>query len=170
MASSRQVYPDGAARLLIDAPPMHAIEPIMAVMIDAFDPAYGEAWNRQQVLGMLVSPLCHSIVALDHGDCPLGFALTRRVTDEEELLLIATVTDGQRTGIASTMLRQVIDNAMEAGVSSIFLEMRSNNPARLFYDKFGFTLIGKRRKYYTGIDGARYDALTLQKSFDIDYD
>ena len=37
------------------------IDRIMAVMEAAFDPAYGEAWNRRQVTDALAMPNTHAL-------------------------------------------------------------------------------------------------------------
>ena len=87
--------------------------------------------------------------------------MTRRVADEEELLLIAVAPKWRQFGAASMLLNQVIDNARKAGVSRIHLEMRSNNPAVHLYSKFGFQTVGLRKDYYRGSDNHRFDALTL---------
>ena len=42
-----------------------------------------------------------------------------------------------------------------AGISSITLEVNSNNiPAKNLYEKFGFNVVGFRKKYYNNIDDA----------------
>lgn len=145
-----------------------ALGPVMQVMQQGFDPSYGEAWNHSQTRSMLSLPLSHTIIAEtipidDDAGSPIGFAMSRRVADEEELLLIAVVPTWRRRCIGSVLLDQVIDNAKIVGVSKLFLEMRSNNPAIHFYRQFGFSQVGLRKDYYTGSDSQRYDALTMVK-------
>jgi len=147
-----------------------ALGPVMQVMQHGFDPLYGEAWNHSQTRSMLAMPLSHTILAETLPDTnsaqtrfPIAFAMTRRVADEEELLLIAVLPDWRRHRIGTALLEQVIENARNAGVSKIFLEMRSNNPASHLYQNFGFGQVGLRRNYYIGADSRRHDALTLQK-------
>jgi hypothetical protein len=71
------------------------LDRIMAVMQAAFDPAFGEAWNRRQVGDALALPGTHYILAGTDGGEPAegvaaaGFALSRGALDEEELLLLA---------------------------------------------------------------------------------
>ncbi|GGB54144.1 GNAT family N-acetyltransferase [Blastomonas aquatica] len=146
-----------------------ALGPVMQVMQTAFDPMYGEAWNHSQTRSMLAIPLTHTIIAemplttdaSASGD-PVGFSMSRRVGDEEELLLIAVIPRWRHSGAGSSLLTQVIDNAVDAGVRRILLEMRSNNPASRLYHKFGFRQIGLRKNYYKGLDSQFYDALTLE--------
>ena len=144
-----------------------AIGPVMHIMQQAFDPVYGEAWNHSQTRSMLAMPLTHVLLletvarSADAPGEPVGFAMTRRVADEEELLLIAVAPKWRQFGAATMLLNQVIDNARKAGVSRIHLEMRSNNPAVHLYSKFGFQTVGLRKDYYRGSDNHRFDALTL---------
>lgn len=145
-----------------------ALRPVMQVMQQAFDPVYGEAWNHSQTRSMLAMPLTHTVIAeipaaTDDGTAPepVGFSMSRRVADEEELLLIAVIPKWRHFGAGSALLAQVVDNAKAAQVKRIFLEMRSNNPASHLYHKFGFTQVGTRHDYYKGADSRHYDALTL---------
>lgn len=144
-----------------------AIGPVMQIMTQAFDPLYGEAWNHNQTRSMLAMPLTHVLLletvpdAPDRAGEPVGFAMTRRVADEEELLLIAVSPKWRQFGAATTLLNQVFENARKAGVSRLHLEMRSNNPAIQLYSKFGFQTIGLRKDYYRGADSHCFDALTL---------
>lgn len=145
-----------------------ALGPVMHVMQQAFDPLFGEAWNHSQTRSMLAMPLARVLLAENPGPPPgagqaeaIGFAMTRRVADEEELLLIAVAPKWRQYGVASALLAEVIDDAKDAGVKRIHLEMRSNNPAVHLYDKFGFKQVGLRRNYYKGDDSRHYDALTL---------
>ncbi len=145
-----------------------AIGPVMHVMQQAFDPLFGEAWNHAQTRSMLAMPLTRVILAEAPGPShpagpgeTIGFAMTRRVADEEELLLIAVAPKWRQFGVATAVLAEAIEDAKDAGVRRVHLEMRSNNSAVHLYDKFGFVQVGMRRNYYKGDDSQHYDALTL---------
>lgn len=145
-----------------------ALGPVMQVMQSAFDPIYGEAWNHSQTRSMLTMPMTHTIIAeilpeagADVAGEPIGFSMSRRVGDEEELLLIGVIPQWRHFGAASSLLHHIIENARAAGVARVFLEMRSNNTASHLYHKFGFTQVGVRKNYYKGADSQLYDALTL---------
>ncbi|MGL5837395.1 MAG: GNAT family N-acetyltransferase [Sphingorhabdus sp.] len=130
-------------------------------MTAAFDPAYGEAWTASQCLSILVLP--DSQLYLAGCDKTMsGFALTRGVADEEELLLIATHPDHRERGIARQLVKAAVSNAQIKGRNRIFIEVRVNNPAIAFYRKIGFSEVGRRRGYYSGPNGHRFDAITMQ--------
>ena len=63
--------------------PTDDLDRIMAVMAAAFDPVFGEAWNRRQVEDALIMGNCHYGLAPATGDCA-GFYLSRFAFDEEE--------------------------------------------------------------------------------------
>ena len=146
------------------------IDRIMAVMEAAFDPAYGEAWNRRQVSDALTLANTHALVIdpagvlIPAGQWPepaAGFVLTRHVLDEEELLLIAVDPRFRRQGLGESLIRHLFSAARGRGVTRIFLEMRRGNPAVELYRKLGFVPIGERPKYYRASNGERIDAITF---------
>lgn len=143
-----------------DARDAGAAEQVMAA---AFDPQWGEAWTRAQLLGVMTMPGVHLLIAEAGGE-PAGFALTRAVMDEAELLLLGVVPDHRRHGIASALIRSVIADCAASGVVTLHLEVRSNNPAVLFYTAHGFAKCGERRNYYKGADGRHYDAHTYTRA------
>lgn len=141
---------------------------VMRIMERAFDPQFGEAWNAPQCAGVLGLPGVWLLVAAIGGE-PAGFALSRRVLDEAELLLVAVDPDHCGTGIGGALLRRVLIDAASAGARRVHLEMRDGNPAVHLYDKAGFIEVGRRRGYYRGRDGRHFDARTLScdlRSFD----
>ncbi len=150
------------------------LDRIMAVMEAAFDPAFGEAWNRRQVADALALPSTHALVvdgtgALIHdgaeeAPAPAGFVLTRHVLDEEELLLIAVSPDARGRGVGTALIEHFFAAARTRGTARVFLEMRRGNPAIRLYRKFGFEPIGERRNYYRMASGERIDAITFALS------
>jgi [ribosomal protein S18]-alanine N-acetyltransferase len=149
------------------------LDQIMAVMDAAFDPAFGEAWNRKQVRDALTLSNTHALVVDDKGvaigDRPLpqaaaGFVLTRHAADEEELLLIAVSPSCRRRGLGSALIKLLIEEARKRGTAYIFLEMRRGNPAMHLYQRLGFEPIGERPEYYRTANGERIDAITFKKA------
>lgn len=133
------------------------LDVIMAVMEAAFDPAFGEAWNRRQVSDALL--LANTHYALAPGNA--GFALSRTVLEEEELLLIAVHPDERGKGVGKALLQQFIAEAASRGSRKLFLEMRAGNPAEHLYRACGFEQIGYRKAYYRRGSGAPIDAVTF---------
>ena len=142
-----------------DARDIAAIETLMA---QAFDPRFGEAWNRGQTLGVMAMPGVRLTLAYVD-DEPAGFAMTRTVMDEAELLLLAVVPAARRTGIATALLRAVEADGRDSGVRQLHLEVRAGNEAVRLYRQAGFAKVGERRNYYRGADMRAHDAHTYMK-------
>jgi [ribosomal protein S18]-alanine N-acetyltransferase len=133
---------------------------IMPVMESAFDPAFGEAWTAAQCLSTLAVPGSQLLYAKTD-DAVLGFALSRGVVDEEELLLIAVSQQARRSGVGRILIEGIIKNARHSGRALLFLEVRDGNPAMSFYQQMGFNPFGRRPGYYKGKDGSRHDSITM---------
>lgn len=143
------------------------IDRIMAVMEAAFDPAFGEAWNRRQVEDSLLLGHSHYLLIGPHGQPPepgehaAGFSLSRQGFEEEELLLFAISPEYRRRGLGLELLARFADAARDRGAHRLLLEMRRGNPAEFLYLQFGFEAIGRRPNYYRTPDGGRIDAITF---------
>ncbi len=148
-------------------PPLDDIDRIMAVMDVAFDPAFGEAWNRSQLEGALVMGNCHyGLIARtggapEEGTAASGFFLSRHGFEDEELLLFAIDPSTRRLGLGGRLLESFITEARARGAMRLFLEMRQGNPAEHLYRRFGFVPVGRRPRYYRAPDGSRIDAITF---------
>ena len=148
--------------LLLRAGSARDIDLVDALMAAAFDSRYGEAWTRGQCMGVLAMPGVRLLLAfLD--DEPAGFALTRTVVDEIELLLLATTPAQRRRGVAATLLRALIAEAQGEACIQMHLEVRAGNEAVRLYTANGFTRVGERRGYYKGRAGQLFDAHTYSR-------
>jgi ribosomal-protein-alanine N-acetyltransferase len=145
------------------------LDRIMAVMTAAFDPAYGEAWNRRQVGDALTMPNTHYLLAGPDGLAPapddpaVGFLLSRGAAGEEELLLIAVHPEHRGNGIGTALIERFIDVARHRGTERLFLEMREGNPAERLYVALGFKPVGRRRQYYRSARNGPLDAITYAR-------
>ena len=64
-------------------------------------------------------------------------------------MLYEVITTQRRKGVGRQLLHFVVKFYLENGVKNCFLELRaSNTAARKLYEKEGFSIIGKRKKYY----------------------
>ena len=136
------------------------IAAIMPVMNDAFDPEFGEAWTAAQCLSTLAMPGGQLLIAKSDGAI-VGFALSRGVMDEEELLLIGALQSARRQGVGRQLIASLSQSCAELGRSMIFLEVRDSNNAYIFYTSMGFQAIGRRSGYYKSTDGNKHDSITM---------
>jgi ribosomal-protein-alanine N-acetyltransferase len=133
---------------------------IMAVMQRAFDPAFGEAWTRAQVEGMLDIPGSWLSVAVTDGQV-IAFSLMRSILDEAELLLIAVDPAWQGRSIGRALLLDNISTATSHNIRHIHLEVRATNKAIELYRSAGFVHSNTRKSYYRGQDGQMFDAYSF---------
>lgn len=141
------------------------LDDMMTIMEDAFDPRYGEGWSRAQCDGMLGD--ANSWLILSRmGERPTGFALSRMIVDEAELLLIGVSPAYREQGIGRELLAEVARTARQRGANRLHLEVRDGNKAANLYCAVGFKRIGRRKDYYSGKDGERFDAITLALQID----
>lgn len=131
------------------------------IMRRAFDPKYGEAWTRGQCLGIMAMPGVWLTLASMDG-ATVGFAMTRAMGDEAELLLLATDPGVRRSGVGGALLRSVLNDARDRAIKQLFLEVRADNEAIELYRLLGFVKVGERRGYYRGQSGQLYDAYTFR--------
>ncbi len=136
---------------------------VSAVMEQAFDPQFGEAWTSGQCMGMLSLPGVWLTLAID--DAMLaGFALARTIADEGELLLLAVCPAVRGRGIGAELLRSVVAACQSRDARRLHLEVRAGNPAISLYRAHGFEHVGTRRNYYRGVTGQSFDAQTFARA------
>ncbi len=137
------------------------LDGVMKVMTDAFGNRYGEAWTQSQCAGILPMSGVSLRLARDaHSGAIIGFSLFRSIAGESELLLLAVLPSRHREGVGMRLLDDFIGQAQNDGIARVHLEVRDGNPAISMYRSAGFTQVGRRRNYYHGADGLRFDALT----------
>jgi ribosomal-protein-alanine N-acetyltransferase len=153
------------------APPVIApaderhLDALMAVMHGSFDPAFGEAWSALQLAGTLGLDSSFARQSVDARGGASGFTLCRAAGPEVELLLIAVHPDARGRGLGRLLVARALDDALARGASELFLEVRDNNlAARALYRKCGFTAVGLRPDYYTGVSGEKFGAITMRRS------
>ena len=137
------------------------LDDVISVMEAAFDERFGEGWTRSQCAGILPMPGVSMMIARAVDSRPAAFSLFRTIADEGELLLLGVAPDFRRRGIGKKLLDDFLARSREQGVSRVHLEVREGNPAVVLYRHAGFTLAGRRTKYYKGRFGGEFDALTL---------
>lgn len=112
------------------------------------------SWSAQEFSDLLLSPL---VVTLSETG---GFALTREIAGESELLTIAVDPAHQNKGIG----RRLLQRWMAAGADTAFLEVAADNAGAIhLYSSMGFQITATRPAYYRRKDAAAVDALILTK-------
>jgi len=88
--------------------------------------------------------------ALQHEMSPiLGFLVASHHAPEWELENIVVAPESRGKGIATQLMRALLDRVQNTNGESVFLEVReSNSAARSLYERLGFQQTGRRKSYY----------------------
>ena len=120
---------------------------------------FSDPWTENIFRQELALPLARSLTARIKGERLAGYLNFWLIAGEVHIHRIAVREDRQREGVATALLRAMIDLALREGGRSATLEVRSaNEPARRLYERFGFAVRGRRPFYY---DDTKEDALIM---------
>jgi [ribosomal protein S18]-alanine N-acetyltransferase len=117
------------------------------------------SWTEAEFEAQLADPKNYLV---GHGP---GFALSRVVLYEAELLTLAVDPPNQGIGHGKALLQQIETISAARGAKHMFLEVSAENGAgRALYEKAGYVQVGMRPRYYRTPEGHRVDALILSRS------
>jgi ribosomal-protein-alanine N-acetyltransferase len=125
----------------------------------SFHRGWGEA-EFEQMLGER-NTLVHR---LRQGRKTIGFAVSRMAADEAEILSIAVDAKHRGRGLSRNLLLTHLGHLAGRGVRTVFLEVEENNhPARRLYDRAGFSVAGRRERYYKQPGGEQLNAVLMRR-------
>ncbi|MBW1645574.1 MAG: ribosomal protein S18-alanine N-acetyltransferase [Deltaproteobacteria bacterium] len=111
--------------------------------------SFPRPWSREQLVEEFQCPAAILLVARLDG-CLAGYLASRCCLDEAELLKIAVHPRKRCLGIGSALLDRLARQLSRRQVKRLFLEVRAGNlPARELYLARGFSVIARRRGYYS---------------------
>jgi len=134
------------------------LDEVAAIELDA----YPFPWSRGNFADSLSSGYTGMCVRDLHGRL-LAYSMLMPVIDEVHLLNLCVARAQQRQGLGAALLAACVDSARVSGFGSMLLEVRpSNLPAIALYERFGFSVIGRRKNYYPAPGGLKEDALVMR--------
>lgn len=112
--------------------------------------SFTNPWTREMYLAELENAgVSFCFLARGADGRSIGFCSVWRVLDELHINNLAVLPDFRRSGVATALLAHVLGYGAALGARRATLEVRrSNDSARMLYERFGFTLAGVRRDYY----------------------
>lgn len=123
------------------------IDDVLAIEEAAFTSPWTRAMYEAELENRGVS-FC--FIAREAERRAIGFCSFWRVLDELHINNLAVLPELRRVGIGSHLLTFVLEKGVELGARRATLEVRrSNDAARLLYERFGFTVAGVRAEYYS---------------------
>ena len=124
--------------------------------------SFHRGWGESEYENMLAerNTLVHR---LRRGRRIIGFAVSRMGADEAEILSIAVDAAHRGKGLSRNLLLTHLGHLAGRGVRATFLEVEENNrPARRLYERAGFTIVGRRERYYRH-GGEQLNALLMRR-------
>jgi [ribosomal protein S18]-alanine N-acetyltransferase len=126
---------------------------------ESFHRGWGEAEFEQ-----MLSERNTLVHRLKVGRKLVGFAVSRMAADEAEILSIAVAAGYRGRGLSRNLLLAHLGHLAGHGVRKIFLEVEENNqPARRLYERAGFSVAGRRERYYQQPGGEQLNALLMRR-------
>jgi ribosomal-protein-alanine N-acetyltransferase len=121
--------------------------------------SYPTPWSRSMFATELAKPSSLSLGAIDETEALVGYLVLSRYVDAWHVMNVAVAPEWRRKGVASALLRRLLDETEDDVPRGYTLEVRvSNVGAIALYERFGFKAKGVRRGYYTD---NREDALIM---------
>jgi len=113
--------------------------------------SFTNPWTREMYLADLENEdVSYCYLARDEHGHVVGFCSVWRVAEELHINNLAVKPEFRRRGAATALLKHALGEGARVGARRATLEVRrSNDAARLLYERFGFTVGGIRRGYYS---------------------
>ncbi len=116
-------------------------------------------WTAVEFKNILANRFSH---VFGNKEC---FAIYQVVSDEAELLTIATHPNLQGRGLGKKLMQGWQSQAHRLGATRAFLEVASDNRAAIaLYDSCGYAPCGLRRGYFQSKSGRKTDAIVMERS------
>jgi [ribosomal protein S18]-alanine N-acetyltransferase len=125
--------------------------------------SFHRGWGEGEFEAMLTerNTLVHR---LRIGRKVIGFAVSRMAADEAEILSIAVAGSHRGRGLSRNLLLTHLGHLAGRGIRKVFLEVEENNqPARRLYERAGFSVAGRRERYYQQPGGEQLNALLMRR-------
>ena len=105
-------------------------------------------WSRESFEKLQMSEGFLALVSEMAGSVT-GFVCGRQMADEGEILNLAVRRQNRKKGEGRALLSAALEKLQRGGVRRVYLEVReSNATAIVFYQKQGFSIMGRRPGYY----------------------
>jgi ribosomal-protein-alanine N-acetyltransferase len=123
------------------------IDAIVALESESFT----NPWSRDTLVWELQNSDVTLVYVLRRDDERIAaFCVCWIIFDELHINTLAVAPADRRQGYATTLLREVMEDAAEMGAQKATLEVRASNQSALaLYEGLGFRVAAKRPDYYT---------------------
>lgn len=152
-----------AGQLCCQAPSVDDLPAIVRLDQRCLGGLWSEAGYRRELdspnsFFRILSTLEPALAAVPSTPSIIGIGCLWAILDEAHITVLGIDPTYQGQGLGQWLLLHLLLDAHQRGLCHATLEVReSNTPAHKLYQKFGFQMVGRRRRYYS--DGE--DALLL---------
>lgn len=127
---------------------------------------FDDFWNYNIFKQELLNKNSSYIIAKSENGTIVGFAGFLTIFDEANITNIVVKKDFRNRGIGTLLLQSLINLALSKKLASVTLEVNEKNKFAIsLYKKFGFELVGTRKKYYNGKDNALLMTLNINNNY-----
>lgn len=152
----------------IDLPASLTIEPMSEADIEAVAAIEGASFSDPWPLESFRTELLYNRLAAYYtariGNTVIAYIGAWIILDEVHITTLAVDKRYRRSGVASHLLERLFSEVQSSGVRYLTLEVRpSNLAARSFYEKYGFVVLGRRKRYYIDEDALIMTRENLEK-------
>lgn len=121
---------------------------------------FSDPWSENSIRSSFDNRISCWLVAEING-VVAGYIGSEAVLDSADMMNVAVAPDYRRQGIAEALVNSLSDALRAKNIRFLMLEVRvSNMPAIVLYEKLGFTVAGRRPRYYSN---PREDAYVMRK-------
>jgi ribosomal-protein-alanine N-acetyltransferase len=110
----------------------------------------GGAWTERTFQAELgENRVARYFVLGEAGAPPLGYVGCWVLPDGVHIVTLGVDPAHRRRGLGAILVMRAVDLALEVGAPALRLECRASNAAaQALYRRFGFAVVGRRRRYY----------------------
>ena len=138
------------------------LEPDLPQILQLEKQIFPDPWTRETFKEALREPDIESSVVITN-ERIIGYIVTLWAEERIHILNIAVDQNFQKRGIATNLLTQLEQLALDKGYRYISLEVRASNKVAIeFYTKHKYRTLGQRANYYRDDE----DALIMAKSIE----
>lgn len=119
---------------------------------------FGAQWTATNFNKELDNQRCHYFVSLIE-DKVVAYLGYWQILEEAHITAVGVIPKYRKQGLAQQLMIKMLNDCLDKSIRWITLEVKASNiGAQKLYEKFGFSVMGRRKNYY---QAEREDALIM---------